>query len=103
MRPLRSMTRATCSCRASPRVSLSSISTRLRNAYRDSAARLASVPSAINAAAPRHKLERRVIVAVHDEPQIRERILDFLALEEAQAAVDTVGHARGEQRLLDHT
>jgi len=28
-------------------------------------------------------------------------VLDLHALEKAQAAVDTIGHARGEERVLD--
>ena len=35
-------------------------------------------------------LERRIVVAVHDEPQVRERILDLGALEEPQAPVDAI-------------
>ncbi len=40
-----------------------------------------------------HALKRRVIVAVGNQTQIRERIFDFLTFEEAHAAVDTVRHA----------
>ena len=47
-------------------------------------------------------LERRVVVAVHDEPQVRERVLDLGALEEAQAPVDAVRNAGREQAFLEH-
>ncbi len=47
-------------------------------------------------------LERGVIVAIGDQSKIGERILDFGALEEAQAAVDAIRQARLDQRLLEH-
>ncbi len=46
-------------------------------------------------------LERGVIIAIGDQPQVRERILDLGALEEAQAAVHPVRHARHDQRFLE--
>ena len=49
-----------------------------------------------------HPLEGRVVVAVGDEAEIRERILDFGALVEAQAAVDPVGQAGREQGLFQY-
>src|SRR5690606_6591820 len=56
-------------------------------------------------AARRHvhdALERRIVVAVRDEPQVRERILDLGALEEAHAAVDAIRDAGREQRFLEN-
>ena len=47
-------------------------------------------------------LERGVVVAIRDQPQVGERVLDFLALEEPQAAVDAVRDARGEQVFFEH-
>ena len=46
--------------------------------------------------------ERAVVLVARQQPQIRERVLDFLALEKAQAAVDAIGHAGIEQRMLEH-
>ena len=48
-----------------------------------------------------HALEGGVVVAVGDEPQIGERVLDLGALEEAQAAVHLVRHARRHERLFE--
>jgi hypothetical protein len=48
---------------------------------------------------------RRKLVSslrVLEQAQIGQRVLDFGALEEAQAAVHAVGHAGIEQRRLDH-
>jgi hypothetical protein len=47
-------------------------------------------------------LERCVVVTVRNQPQVGERVLDFLAFEESQAAVHTVRNARGEQVFLEH-
>src|SRR5690606_32466886 len=44
-------------------------------------------------------LERRVIVAVREEPEVRERVLDLRALEEAHTAVYAIRDAGREQRL----
>src|SRR3569623_2114976 len=49
-----------------------------------------------------HTLERGIVVAIGDEPEIRERVLDLRAFEEAQPAVDAKGHADREQRLFEH-
>ena len=46
-------------------------------------------------------LEGGIVAAVGDEPQVRERVLDLGTLEEAQAAINAVRHARGEERLLE--
>src|SRR5690606_10576499 len=46
-------------------------------------------------------LERRVIVAVREEPEVRERVLDLRALEEAHTAVYAIRDAGREQRLLE--
>ena len=47
-------------------------------------------------------LEGGIVVAVGNQAQVRERVLDLGALEEAQAAVDPVRHARGQERLFQH-
>ena len=46
-------------------------------------------------------LERGVVGAIEDQPQVGERILDFSALEESQAAVHAIRNARREQRLFE--
>ena len=46
-------------------------------------------------------LERGIVVAIGDQAQVRQRVLDLGALEEAQPAVDAVRHARADQRLLE--
>src|SRR5690606_38542499 len=47
-------------------------------------------------------LERGIVVAAGDQPEVGERILDLRPLEEPQAAVDAVREAGGEQVLLEH-
>ena len=47
-------------------------------------------------------LEAGIVIANRDEAQIRERVLDLHALEEAQAAVDAVRQAVADQRLFEH-
>src|SRR5688572_1743423 len=49
-----------------------------------------------------HALERCVVVAIADQAQVGQRILDLGALEEPQAPVDAIGNAAGEQVLLEH-
>lgn len=49
-----------------------------------------------------HPLEAGVVAPVVDEPQVGHGVFDFLALEEAQAAVDAVGHGVLHQRLFQH-
>ena len=49
-----------------------------------------------------HPQEAGVVVRVLDQAQIGQRMLDLGALEEAQPAVDAVGHAGIEQRRLQH-
>ena len=49
-----------------------------------------------------HALETAVVVTVVQQPQVGKRVLDLLAFEEAQAAVDAVRHARTDQRLFEH-
>ena len=46
--------------------------------------------------------EGGVVVGVGDQAQVGQRVLDLLALEEAQAAIHPVGHAAGEQLVLQH-
>ena len=41
-------------------------------------------------------------MAIGDQAQVGERVLDFRALEEAQAAIDAVRHARRSERLFQH-
>ncbi len=48
-------------------------------------------------------LERGVIVAIGDQAQVRERVLDFGALEESQAPVHAVGHAHADQKASSKT
>jgi len=45
-------------------------------------------------------LERRLVTPVVDQPQITQRILDFLPVKEAQATIDAIGHSRLDQRLF---
>ncbi|MNY31598.1 hypothetical protein D3C86_1657670 [compost metagenome] len=49
-----------------------------------------------------HPLEAGVVASVVDEAQVGHGVLDFLALEEAQAAVDAIGHGVLHQRLFQH-
>ena len=49
-----------------------------------------------------HAQERAVVLGTRDQAQISERVLDFHALEKAQAAVDAVGNAGREQRMLQN-
>ena len=49
-----------------------------------------------------HPLEGGVVAAIGDEPEVRERILDFRTLEESQAAVHAIRHACRQQGLLQH-
>src|SRR2546429_5211188 len=46
--------------------------------------------------------QRVVVVGGGDQPQVGERMLDFRALEKAQAAVHAVRHPLGEQRMLEN-
>src|SRR5207253_6723393 len=48
-----------------------------------------------------HALEGGVVVTVGNEPQVGERVLDLRALEEPQAAVHPVRHARRQKRLFE--
>ncbi len=48
-------------------------------------------------------LEGRIVHAAGDQAQVRERILDFRAFEEPQAAIHAVRNARGDERLFEHT
>jgi hypothetical protein len=45
--------------------------------------------------------EGGVVVRVAEQSQVGQRVLDFLALEEAQAAIDLVRHALGEQFVFE--
>ena len=47
-------------------------------------------------------LERRVVGAARDQPQVGERVLDFRALEEPQAAVHAIRNARRDERFFEH-
>ena len=49
-----------------------------------------------------HAREGGVVVGIRGEAQVGERVLDFLALEEPQAAVDAVGDFGAEERVLEH-
>ena len=46
--------------------------------------------------------QRAVVFVARQHAQIGERVLDFLALEKAQAAVDAIRHAGIEQRVFKH-
>ena len=46
--------------------------------------------------------EGGVVVGVAEQAQVGQRVLDFLALEEAQAAIDLVRNAAAEQFVLEH-
>jgi hypothetical protein len=45
--------------------------------------------------------ERRIVVAIHDQAQVRERVFDFRALEESEAPIDAVRNAGREQPFLE--
>lgn len=49
-----------------------------------------------------HPLEAGVVTTVVDKAQVGHGVLDFLALEEAQAAIDAVRHGVLHQRLFQH-
>ena len=49
-----------------------------------------------------HAQQGIVVVGVHRQAQIGKRMFDFLALVKAQAAVDFIGQAGAEKRLLKH-
>ena len=49
-----------------------------------------------------HARERGVVVRIGDQAQVGERMLDLLALEEAQAAIHAVRDAGGEELVLQH-
>ena len=49
-----------------------------------------------------HPLEAGVVATVVDKPQVGHGVLDLLPLEEAQAAVDAIGHGVLHQRLFKH-
>ena len=49
-----------------------------------------------------HALERGVVVAIADQAQVGQRVLDLGALEEPQAPVDAIRDAAGEQVFLEH-
>ena len=65
-----------------------------------------STSSALRADAARRQvddaLERGIVVAVGDQAQVGERVLDFRALEEPQAAVHAVRNARRQERFFEH-
>ena len=46
--------------------------------------------------------ECAVVAGLREQAQVRERMLDFRALEEAHAAVDAVRQRGVEQRMLEH-
>ena len=48
-----------------------------------------------------HAHERGVVIGIGHQPQVGERVLDFLTLEKAQTAVHAIRDARREQRVLD--
>ena len=48
-----------------------------------------------------HALERGVVVAIGDQPQIGQRVLDLGALVEPQAAVHPVGNPRRQERFFE--
>ncbi len=49
-----------------------------------------------------HALERGVVHPAGDDAQVGERILDFRALEEPQAAVHAIRNARRDERFFEH-
>src|SRR5690348_8645473 len=49
-----------------------------------------------------HPLEGGIVAAVGNEAQVRERVLDFRALEESQAAVDLVRYPARDEGLFKH-
>ena len=49
-----------------------------------------------------YALKRRIVVTVGDQTQVRERVFDFLAFEEAHAAIDAVRHTGLQKRLFQH-
>ena len=66
--------------------------------------RLERLHHALADAARRHvddAAQADVVVRVEDQPQVGERVLDFLALVEPDAADDLVGDAGPPQRVFD--
>ena len=49
-----------------------------------------------------HPQQRAIIIRLRHQPQIRQRMLDFLTLEKAQPAIHAIRHRGIEQRMLDH-
>ena len=47
-------------------------------------------------------LERRIVGVIRDDAQVGQRILDFRALEEPQAAVHLVRNARRHEDFFEH-
>src|SRR5690606_22490893 len=48
-------------------------------------------------------LEGSIVIAAEDEPQVREGVLDFRALEEAESAVDAIRKACRQERFFERT
>ena len=46
-------------------------------------------------------LQRRIVIAIEQQAQIGQGVLDFQTLVEAVPAIDAIGHALTDQRLLD--
>ena len=66
--------------------------------------RLQAVHQALADTARRHVYhapQAHIVMGIDDELQVRERVLDFLALVEADAADDLVGNALAHQRVFD--
>ena len=49
-----------------------------------------------------HPQQRAVVLGIRDQSQVGERVLDLLAFEEAQSAIDPVADSGIEQRVLQH-
>ena len=49
-----------------------------------------------------HAQEGGIVIRVAQKPQVSQRMLDFLALEEAQAAINLVRHGTGKQLMFEH-
>src|SRR5579862_7843340 len=50
-----------------------------------------------------HAFEGRIVLAIRQKAQVRERVLDLRALEEPQAAIDPVRNTRRQKYFLEHT
>ena len=49
-----------------------------------------------------HSGKSRIVVRVADQPQVSERVFDFLTIEKAQSAINAIRHACGKKLVFEH-